>query len=85
MTQHRSAGLQNSKFLQVDIKKVIGGGAFGKVFAGKVGGEVCAVKCPAATEEEDWRLVVELRVLTQIAHKNVVRFMGKLSTSMPSS
>ena len=64
---------------------MIGGGAFGKVFAGKVGGEACALKCPAAMEEEDWGLVAILRVLTQVRHKNVVNFVGKLSTSMTSS
>ena len=63
--------------MDIDIEKMIGGGAFGKVFAGKVGGEICAVKCPAAMEEEDWGLVAELQVLTQIAHKNVVRFICK--------
>ena len=68
--------------LQVDVGNQIGGGAFGKVYAGTVGGEACAVKCAAETKEDDWGLVAELRVLTQVRHKNVVKFMGKQSTSM---
>ena len=64
------------------LREVLGRGACGVVFDGMVRGEACAIKRPAETEAEDWSLVAEMRILSQVRHKNVVKFLGKQSTSM---
>ena len=40
------------------------------------------MKCAAVMEDKDWGFVGELLVLTQVHHQDVVKFMGKQSTSI---